>query len=65
MIHIKVGGKIFHIFVDLRINESLEISRVVLCLSTKAPVDDALVLCWNVLDRDMKEKAGFPLYSAL
>ena len=35
----------FHSFGDLRITESLEISCVVLWLSTKAPVDAALVLC--------------------
>ena len=59
-----VGGKIFRLFVDLRINESWEISCVVLWLSTKASVDAALVLCWKVLDREKKEgkrKTGFRL----
>ena len=38
-----VRGKIFHIFVDLRINESFEISRVVLWFSTKLVIVEELV----------------------
>ena len=53
------GGNEFQSLVDLTRNDSLEISLVVLKLSTSDPVLAALVLYENVLDKAMYTETGF------
>ena len=53
------GGKIFHIFVDLSINEYFEISWVVLWLFTKTPINTMMVMYRKVSERDLNKEAVF------